>query len=350
MNAPAPGAALAAPCLLRVDGLRKTYVSTGFRSLLGLRPPRITQALDGVSFALQAGQVTALLGPNGAGKTTLINILCDLTRANEGRVELAGFEIPEQGRAARRRLGYCSTNDRSFFWRLSGRSNLEFFAALQDYPREEARARADEMLRRFDLQAHAEKLFHTYSAGMKKRLGLARAFLHEPSVLLLDEPTSGLDTRSTDELLAMVRQEIGRRPKTVLWATHRADEIERLCDRVIVMIGGRVHFDDSAERFLGISRRHMVFTIEALAPAAGSDAFTEAMARLGLQCGPVNERGELALVGHGDERALSGVLSAVIAAGALVRQVQRQAEPLHQVFSHLASGERAQPATHAAGA
>lgn len=328
-----------ARCLLRVDDVRKTYVSRGFKSLLGLRQPSVTRALDGVSFALQAGQVTALLGPNGAGKTTLINILCDLTRANEGGVEVAGCPIPAQAQAARRQLGYCSTNDRSFFWRLSGRSNLEFFASLHGYSRAEARDRADEMLRRFDLLAHGEKLFHTYSAGMKKRLGLGRAFLHEPSVLLLDEPTNGLDTRSTDELLDMVRQEIARRPKTVLWATHRADEIERLCDRVIVLIGGRVHFDDSAERFLDISRRHMLFSIEGLAPAGRVGEFVAEMGRLGLRCGPVSEQFELQLSGSGDEKALSMVLTAVIAAGGMVRQVQREAEPLHLVFSHLAGAE-----------
>jgi ABC-2 type transport system ATP-binding protein len=162
-------------------------------------------------------------------------------------------------------------------------------------------------------------------------------------VLLLDEPTSGLDTRSTEELLAMVRQEIARRPKTVLWATHRADEIERLCDRVIVLIGGRVQFDDSAERFLDISRRHMAFTIEALVPADGGAGFIATMERLGLRCGPVNDQREIMLSGSGDEGRLSTVLTAAIGAGGLVRQVQREAEPLHQVFSHLAGAEPVPP-------
>jgi ABC-2 type transport system ATP-binding protein len=333
--------------LLRVRHVCKSYTTRSLGDVLRMRPARASPALRDVSFELQAGRVTALLGPNGAGKTTLINVLCDLSRADGGEVFVAGLPIPEAGRAARRLVGYASTNDRSFYWRLNGRHNLEFFAALQGFDREHSRALADEMLHRFDLSAHGDRFFHTYSAGMKKRLGLARAFLHDPPVLLLDEPTNGLDARSIEELLVMVREQIDASNKTVLWATHRTEEVERLCDDVIVLIDGRMHFDGSADAFLDISRRHMAFTIDALAPAVDGEGFAALAAELGLHSGPPGPEGNFDIDGVGDESHLSAVLVRLIGAGARVRQVARHAEPLHHVFTHLATLGGIKPAKEA---
>ena len=341
------GPTAAGSTLLRVRHVRKSYSARSMGDMLRMRPALVSPALRDVSFELQAGRVTALLGPNGAGKTTLINVLCDLSRADGGEVFVAGLPIPEAGLAARRLVGYASTNDRSFYWRLSGRHNLEFFAAMQGFGRERRRSLADDMLRRFDLVAHADRFFHTYSAGMKKRLGLARAFLHDPPVLLLDEPTNGLDARSIEELLVMVREQIEASNKTVLWATHRTEEVERLCDDVIVLIDGRVHFDGSAEAFLDISRRHMAFTIDALAPTVDSAGFAALVAELGLRSGPPGPEGNFDIDGTGDESHLSAVLVHLIGAGARVRQVARHAEPLHHVFTHLASLGRVGPAKEA---
>jgi ABC-2 type transport system ATP-binding protein len=338
---PAMQAPTAQRPLLEIRELGKTYVSRGYLSALHLRAPTEVAALRGVTFSLQAGQVAALLGPNGAGKTTLINILCDLTRADSGSASIDGFEVRRHGREARRHIGYASTNDRSFIWRLSGRRNLEFFAALQGYgPREGAR-RAARMLERFNLAAQADRLFHTYSAGMKKRLGLARAFLHDPAVLLLDEPTTGLDALSTEEFIDMVRQEIRHSRKAVLWATHRADEVERLCNRVIVLIGGRLHFDGAAEEFLEISRRHMGFTIHAQVPPERRAGTLAAVQARGLVLTAAGAGDGMRLSGVGDERGVSAAITALIAAGAFVKQVERHAEPLHKVFSHLEHVEAA---------
>jgi len=243
--------------LLSIKNVSKTYVVRNFAAIMRLRSPQQSIALRGVSFDLRAGEITALLGPNGAGKTTLATIIADLTRADSGQVTVAGVPVPERSREAQQQIGYLTTNDRSFFWRLSGRKNLEFFAALQGFRQAEARQRTTEMLERFKLTSHADRPFHTYSTGMKKRLGLARAFLHDPKEVILDEPTNGLDARSTAELLELVRSQLQRTGKPVLWATHRAEEVERLCDRVIVLIGGEKRFDGTSDLFQEISRRHM---------------------------------------------------------------------------------------------
>ena len=145
----------------------------------------------------------------------------------------------------------------------------------------------------------------------------------------------------------MVREQIEASNKTVLWATHRTEEVERLCDDVIVLIDGRVHFDGSAEAFLDISRRHMAFTIDALAPTVDSAGFAALVAELGLRSGPPGPEGNFDIDGTGDESHLSAVLVHLIGAGARVRQVARHAEPLHHVFTHLASLGRVGPAKEA---
>jgi len=327
--------------LLSIKNVSKTYVIRSFAAIMRLRPPQQSIALRGVSFELKAGEITALLGPNGAGKTTLATIIADLTRPDSGHVAVVGLPVPERSREAQRHIGYLTTNDRSFFWRLSGRKNLEFFAALHGFRRTEAHRRTAEMLERFKLTSHADRPFHTYSTGMKKRLGLARAFLHDPKVLLLDEPTNGLDAQSTEELLELVRHQIQRTGKTVLWATHRTDEVERLCDRVMVLIAGEKRFDGTSELFQAISRRHMCFGIEVLPPTDDCHRFIELIRALELTVATKNADGKLKISGTGDERQLSSVLSALIDSGAFIHRVEREPEPLHKVFSHLGGlGER----------
>lgn len=326
--------------LLHVDKLCKSYAIRSMKAMLLMQPPRYVHALNSLTLQLQPGQITALLGPNGAGKTTLINILCDLTRADSGTVSVAGFSIPEQSRQAQGEVGYVTTNDRSFFWRLSGRKNLEFFAVLQGLSIPQARLRTEELLQRFNLTQQAERPFLTYSTGMKKRLGIARAFLQDPSVLLMDEPTNGLDTKSTEELLDLVKREMAVSKKTVLWATHRADEVERLCDRVIVLIGGRIYFDDSIDAFRAISRRHQIFTIEFRLPAP-TGLIEEFVPAAGLELEGDLHGGTARLTGKGDEARLSETLAALIARGVQISQVERQPEPLYKIFTHL---EQASPA------
>lgn len=330
--------------LLEIQDVSKSFSTRNFVDQMLGRPKRHMKALRSVSFELRAGQVTALLGPNGAGKTTLVNIICDLTRADSGSVRVGGLSVPGDGFRAQKKIGYVTTNDRSFFWRLSGRKNLEFFAALEGYSVGEAAQRSIEALVRFNLVDAADRPFHTYSTGMKKRLGLARAFLHDPEILLMDEPTNGLDARSTEELLALVQQEVQLAGKTVLWATHRADEVERLCDRVIVLIGGQISFQGSVDEFIGISKRHMGFVIDVLVQPEGEKQFSALAASLGLAVGARRANGSLDVSGAGDEAKLSSALAAMIGSGVLVRQIERKPEPLHKVFAHLEMTKNQSPA------
>jgi ABC-2 type transport system ATP-binding protein len=330
-----PTGGVSASSLLEVRGASKSYPVKSLKDLLLFRAPRRVQALRDVSIELQAGQIVALLGPNGAGKTTLINIICDLTRADSGSVNVAGVPVPHRSLEAQRLLGLVTTNDRSFFWRLTGRQNLEFFAALQGMPRRLARAGTREMLERFGLPTQADRFFNTYSAGMKKRLGLARALLHDPLVLLMDEPTNGLDAEAMEDLITLVKHEVRAAGKCVLWATHRVEEVERLCDRVIVLSGGRIRFDGGIDVFRERCTRRSGFEVEARVRPDQREQILALARSHGAEANATTSEDYIELSGIDDESRLSRVLAGILEGGGLVRRVERRADPLHEVFLQL---------------
>lgn len=152
-----------------------------------------TVAVSDVSFAVQPGEVFGLLGPNGAGKTTTIRMLCTLLEPTSGSATVNGYDTVREAPMVRRSLGTVLTGERSTYWKLTGRENLEYFAALYGLSRKEQRARATAILERLGLADKADQLVETYSSGMKQRLALGRALLAGQPILLLDEPTIGLD-------------------------------------------------------------------------------------------------------------------------------------------------------------
>jgi ABC-2 type transport system ATP-binding protein len=196
-------------------------------------------ALRGIDLEVPWGGIVALLGPNGAGKSTLLRILGTTVLPDRGRAEVAGHDVVSDPGAARRCLGLVLGEERSWYWRLSGRDNLQFFAALQGMPRAAARARAAELLDDIDLTDAADRRFDRYSSGMRARLSLARALLCEPPVLLFDEPTRTLDPVAASAFRQEVRRqaEAGR---AVLFATHDLHEAAAVASRVVVMVGGSV--------------------------------------------------------------------------------------------------------------
>ena len=196
-------------------------------------------ALSGVNLSVPWGRVVALLGPNGAGKSTLLRILGTTVLPDCGRVEVAGQDVVAEPVLARRSLGLVLGDERSWYWRLSGRDNLEFFAALHGLRRSSARARVGELLASVGLAEAADRRFDRYSSGMRARLSLARALLCEPPVLLFDEPTRTLDPLAAASFRDEVRSQAGA-GRAVLFATHDLHEAAALADRVVVLVKGRV--------------------------------------------------------------------------------------------------------------
>jgi sodium transport system ATP-binding protein len=213
--------------MIVVSDLRKTFHD---------RSRGAVHAVDGVSFRVDAGEVYGLLGPNGAGKTTTLRILATLTEPDGGRVEVAGVDRVKDPLAARQKLAYVAAES-GLPERLSAREVVRLFAGVQGV--KDGRRRADELLERLGATKFADTPCGELSTGMKRRVVLARALVHDPSVLLLDEPTDGLDVPGRREVLQLIREQaaLGR---AVVLSSHIMGEVERVVTRLGVVGRGQM--------------------------------------------------------------------------------------------------------------
>lgn len=200
-------------------------------------------AVAGLSFRVATGEVFGFLGPNGAGKSTTINLLTGLARADAGQVAIGGIDCTGNPRAAQALIGVVP-DESNLYPELDGFANLCFCGALYGMPRAAREARAKVLLATFDLTAAASRRFAGYSKGMKRRLTIAAALMHEPPILFLDEPTTGLDVPSARQLRALIGA-LRTGGTTVFLTTHNIDEAEALCDRVAFVVRGRIVREDS---------------------------------------------------------------------------------------------------------
>src|SRR5262245_44918200 len=201
-----------------------------------------TLALDGVSFSVHPGEVFALLGPNGAGKTTLLHILCTILQPDGGTARIGGVDVVRRPREGRRHLGVVF-QEPSLDDRLTLYENLNFHGLIYGVPAAERLDRIAKMLELVELSDWRERLVRTLSAGMKRRLEIARAFVHDARILFLDEPTVGLDAQSRERLWGYIRQLRQERELTVVVTTHYIEEVED-ADRVCIIDHGRILAND----------------------------------------------------------------------------------------------------------
>jgi ABC-type multidrug transport system ATPase subunit len=201
-----------------------------------------TVALADISFATGGTEVVALLGPNGSGKTSALKLISTMLLPDRGSVRIDGFDSRRAGDKIRRQVGIAVATERSFFPRLSARENLDFFAALDEVPRRERGERIEEVLQNAGLEEQRDTLVMKFSSGMYQRLGLARALIKGPKVLLLDEPSRSLDAAATAQLWTIVRR-LAAQHTTVFLATHNFSEAAALADRLLFLHRGALLAD-----------------------------------------------------------------------------------------------------------
>jgi ABC-2 type transport system ATP-binding protein len=253
---------------IAVSSLEKFFppARSGWRALLQPVARPTECALAGISFSVDSGEAVAIVGPNGAGKSTLLRILATLIIPTRGTASIASHDVEQSSAAARRQLGYHTGGDEGFYGRLSARENLSFFAAMNNISPADIRTRIASTAERMGLTADLDRQVRTFSTGMSHRLGLARALLHQPAVLLLDEPTRSLDPLAAADFRRLIKDDLVRRlGTTLLFASHTLSEVEEVADRVLVLDQGRaVAFD----------------TPRALCVATGAQNFADALTRL----------------------------------------------------------------------
>lgn len=223
------------------------------RGLLGLlvrsAGQEPTRALDDVDLRVERGEVVGIIGPNGAGKSTLLRAISTLVIPTDGTITINGVPVDPEDPVTKAQFGLSLPEERSFYWRLTGRQNLRYFAALAGLDRETADERIEIAMVERNL-AHRDKAVFGYSSGMLAQLGIARAMLHEPGLLVLDEPTRSLDPIAGRRLCEQIRQ-LAADGRAVLMANHRLDEVVLACDRVIALINGRVEWEGDAAEIAG---------------------------------------------------------------------------------------------------
>lgn len=214
-------------------------------------------AVAGISFDVQQGELFGFLGPNGAGKTTTINILTGLARPDTGTIRIGGINCTGRPRAAQHLIGVVP-DESNLYPELTGFDNLCFCAALYGMSKTERQIRARKLLEDFDLTKAAERKFGGYSKGMKRKLTIAAGIIHKPAILFLDEPTTGIDVASARQLRQLIAK-LHESGTTIFLTTHYIEEAERLCDRIAFIVSGRIVRVDSVNHLIQpIQDKHVV--------------------------------------------------------------------------------------------
>lgn len=290
-----------------------------------------TRALDGVDLAVHEGAVLGLIGPNGAGKSTSMLIMSTLLDRDAGKVRVAGVDPAERPGEVRRLLGYMP-DFFGFYDSLSASEYLEFFSAASGVPSGRRPSIVADLLALVDLEHKADADVNALSRGMKQRLSLARALVHDPALLVLDEPASGLDPRARVHLRELIA-ELARMGKTIVISSHILSELEGICSHMAVVDGGRV----VAEGDIAHIRASFAGAVRVIArvPDDAIDLAHDHLAGLPEASEVGVERGMLRFALSGDETTSAAVLAGVIGAGIPVIEWRVEAAGLEELFLRL---------------
>jgi ABC-2 type transport system ATP-binding protein len=240
------------------------------------------QAVAGVDFEVQEGELFGFLGPNGAGKTTTINMLIGLARPDAGSIRIAGIDCSRDPKAAQHLIGVVP-DESNLYPELTGFENLCFCGALYGMPRRDRRSRARELLESFGLSESADRKFAGYSKGMRRKLTVAAGIMHTPPILFLDEPTTGIDVASARHIRRLVA-DLNAAGTTIFLTTHYIEEAERLCGRVAFIVAGRIVTTDTVDDLMRQTEgRHVVQFAVARSAAALCPVITAAYPELACQ-------------------------------------------------------------------
>ena len=322
---------------ITINNISKKFPKTsGYRDLLPFRHREWTEAVKDISLDIKEGEFFGMLGPNGAGKTTLIKMLCCLVLPDSGTAKVFGHDIVRNEQQVKESVGLVSAEERSFFWRITGRENLEFYASLYHIPKREARTRINELLELVGLAEDGDKRFQIYSTGMRQKLAIARGLLSEPRLLFVDEPTRSLDPVSAQAVRRFLKEKIAAEGKTVILATHNLNEAEQLCDRLAIIDHGQL-------KALGsVSELRAVFQTQEKCRLQISHYSEDMLSKLhaieGILSSNTSESHDCAinleLMIINRSAVLPHIMQTLVSGGAEIHDCQVDVLPLEEIFIH----------------
>jgi ABC-2 type transport system ATP-binding protein len=316
------------------DAISFSNVSKIYRipSILPWQKTKKISALQDVSFSCPRGKISCLLGPNGAGKTTVIKILAGLVSNDGGEIRLHGMPFFEAMKQDSIKIGVMASNDRSFYWRLTGRQNLEFFSALYGFKKHEIKKIVSGLQTEMGIEHEADKPFRMYSTGIKQKFLLARALLRDPDILLLDEPTSHIDPIAKDAIHTIIRENfIRKRNVTILLCTHDLYEVQRLADYIILLNDGSVVAEGTPARLKSMINPGLSFVIEFSRMPAGN--WTKRLKATIIR----QDRGMIECMAR-DKKDISAAIDAAVRHGGKVTGCEERDESIVEIFSRLSRG------------
>ena len=279
------------------------------------------RALDGLTVEVQPG-IIGFVGANGAGKTTFLRILLGLLRPTSGSAAVLGYDVRKQGVEVRKRVGYMPEHD-CLPMELSGTDFVAHMGQMSGLPYAAARERAAEMLRHVGLHEERYRLIGSYSTGMKQRVKLAQALVHDPKLLLLDEPTNGLDPAGRDEMLELVERTGQGFGISLILTSHLLGEIERVCENVIAIDAGKLQYSGSVSAFTDLTERLLIETDDEM------PAFADALRARGLE---VEGKGVRLRVGYRDDTTYDVIRDVAAEIGAPLARLELSRRKLEDLF------------------
>lgn len=204
-----------------------------------ISPTGKINAVDNISFSVNAGEIFGLLGPNGAGKSTTIKMMTTILLPTNGAISIMGFDSYKDRKKIRSNINVVFGGERGMYWKLSGYENLLYFSLLHQIPKRRAMVRIDQLMEEFELTDFKDLPVGKYSSGMKQKLHFARALLNDPKIIFLDEPTNAMDPKTSEKVRNIIF-DLKNQGKTVILATHNMLEADRLCDRLLIMNKGKI--------------------------------------------------------------------------------------------------------------
>jgi ABC-2 type transport system ATP-binding protein len=321
--------------------IEASHLTKRFRQLGGYRDlalypwrRRSHLAVDDISLEIGEGELFGLLGENGAGKTTLIRMLTTTLVPTSGSARVGGFDVVRDPHPVRRLIGLVSGDERTFYWRLTGRQNLEFFASLYHVARRTSTRRIADLLDSLDVADYADERFDTYSTGIRQKFAIARGLLTEPRVLFLDEPTRALDPIAADETRRYINDHIvSRLGTTVLMATHTLSEAESMCRRIAIIRHGRMFAAGSMDELRSRMALRDVFELVVVGQSAGlRDTISAVTGLEHVHAVTEGEHTRVQVHMNGRQGTLNDLLRAVLETGVQVQSSTMRRPTLDDIY------------------
>ena len=326
--------------MIEVRDLTKHYSS---KKRLGIfkSEKSVVEALKGVTFDVNQGEVFGLLGPNGAGKTTLIKILTTLLLPTSGIAKVNGYTL-DQDREIKSSIGAMLMGERGLYWKLTGRENLEYFGALYHVPKSIRKERIASLIELLELDKIADRTVETYSSGQKMKMVFARSLVNDAPILMLDEPTNTLDVKEARRLRKIVKEQNEDYNKTIIYCTHLMHEAEELCQRVgIIDHGTIIALDDPMDLKHGLQENDLL-SIEGTIPDIAQKALISTPGVLSAQIlvkqmnnGSTEERPYLNITCENSHRNLPEIITTLTTNGAIIRNIDKKDTTLEDVFINI---------------